>query len=72
MQTSEKIIFIRELIGNVQKDILSQVGKMPDSWDGIELRRYIADKFEEANIKRTMTPQRKREYNNTIIVNGMH
>lgn len=48
MDSAQKIAFISELIENVQRDIIANAPKMPDEWDGHELRRYIADKFEES------------------------
>ena len=78
MEKAEKRRFILELINNVQADILANVGKMPEEWDGHELRRYVADKFDES----AMTVGRKgpygkpyarrtRDYRNTVIVNNL-
>jgi hypothetical protein len=40
-----------------QPTLYEAARKMPDTWDGHELRRYIADKFEEATI--TLKPGTK-------------
>jgi hypothetical protein len=45
MHPTQKVKFIKELIRNVQADIIKNVGKMPDDWNGLELRLYVADKF---------------------------
>src|SRR3990167_1436659 len=45
MTRSEQKKFVRELCFNVMHSIL--VKKLPEEWDGHELRRYIADKFDE-------------------------
>ncbi len=50
MTEAQKETFVRELISNVQADILRRIPEMPDEWDGHELRRYIADKFDESAI----------------------
>jgi hypothetical protein len=51
---------------------------MPEEWDGHELRRYIADKFEEAVLTVGRSgpygrEHRKRfsKYRNTVLVNGL-
>lgn len=78
MNTADKQRFILELIENVQADILSKVSAMPEDWDGHELRRYIADRFEAS----AMTVGRKgpygkpyarrhRDYKNEVIVRNL-
>jgi hypothetical protein len=78
MTKAEKETFIRELIGNVQRDILAKVEAMPEEWDGHELRRFIADKFDES----AMTVGRKgfygkpyakrtRDYRNEVLVRNL-
>jgi hypothetical protein len=47
MTKDEKLQFIGDLIATVRASIVERVDEMPEEWDGIELRRYIADKFEE-------------------------
>jgi len=47
MTKEEKLQFIGELTASVKASIIDKVDDMPEEWDGIELRRYIADKFEE-------------------------
>ena len=42
-------------------------GRIPESWDGIELRWYLCE-----NITLILTDKKiKRKYNNTIMVNGL-
>lgn len=71
MNLREKIVFINTLISNVKRDIMSKVEDMPEEWDGHELRRYIADKFDDANLWKRMSMQRRRAYNNTVIVKNL-
>jgi hypothetical protein len=47
MTKEEKQQFIGDLIATVRASIVARVDEMPEEWDGLELRRYIADKFEE-------------------------
>lgn len=76
MTKREKTKFIRDLIAAVQKDIVKKVGEMPEEWDGHELRRYVADKFEESSmtIKRKGDPEmrrRRRRYENEVLVRNL-
>jgi hypothetical protein len=66
---------VRELseriVGEIEKEI--EQGKIPDNWDGIELRWLLSLKFHEAQA---MTysyykSARKRDFNNTVIVNNL-
>ena len=43
MKKQEQAELIKELIANVQQDILGESSKYPESWDGVELRWRIAD-----------------------------
>lgn len=78
MNTIEKRRFVRELIANVQRDVLAKVPLMPEEWDGHELRRYIADKFDESAITvgRSGTHghdyrARTRAYRNEVLVRNL-
>jgi hypothetical protein len=71
MTTKEKRVFINELIKNVKEEILSKVNTMPDDWEGIELRWYIADKFSDTIMNTMSSKARKLEYNNTIMVTNL-
>ena len=66
MTQAEQRRFIRELIGNVKGEIIANVPKMPEYWNGIELRQYIADKFHDTIISGTMNRARLKDYHNTI------
>jgi len=70
MNTQDKKIFIDELTNAVKVSILHRIDAdaIPDEWDGIELRQYIADQFNAATVK--MSRDRKRDYNNTILISG--
>jgi hypothetical protein len=63
--------FIAELIDNVKREIITKVPQMPEEWDGIELRQYIADRFAACVISDTMSQHRKRDYNNVIVTTAL-
>lgn len=48
MTRQQKRVFLRQLTRSVLADVLAKVPHMPDSWDGHELRRYLADRFAES------------------------
>jgi len=59
----EQADFVSDLIANVTQEILSKIEEMPEHWDGHELRRFIADRFEDANmgaLTRADRPNRNR------------
>ena len=65
MTPSERAKFIIELCDRSRDAILKCVGAMPDNWDGHELRRYIADHFEDQVFDMNRT--RLLEYRNDVI-----
>ena len=73
MTRQEQYNFVRELIGNTEAKILARLDRVPEEWDGHELRQYVADQFRES-VSRTMTEprsRRMRDYRNTVLVNNL-
>lgn len=65
MNAAEKQLFIATLCNSVRDSIIAKIERMPQEWDGHELRRLIADAFEhEAWIVRkdTRVPAHRRRY----------
>ena len=76
MTKKDKRRFIRELIGSVKKTVLANVDKMPEEWDGIELREYVADKFTESRstisgLGRSYMKRRAKDYRNEVLVRNL-
>ena len=68
MNKQEQIDFIDQLINNVKNEIKDQVNaNAPANWDGIKLRQFIADSFNEVVMKGTMSRSRRIAYNNTML-----
>jgi hypothetical protein len=69
MDANEKKQFVEELLGNIagRMNQLIDSGKIPDEWDGVEIRWWIADNF--ANTYGSK--KRKAEYNNVILTNNL-
>lgn len=68
---AEKRKFIRDLTKSVTADLLQAVDKMPEEWDGVEMRTYIADKFEYQQIRELMPLKRLRAYRNEIVIRNL-
>lgn len=65
-----KAAFVRNLIRAVEADIRKDVEFMPETWDGHELREYIAEKFEyERSMARLAAGGRRRRiaYNRATL-----
>jgi hypothetical protein len=78
MNAQAKQDFIREIIAHVQNDILAAVPNMPEEWDGHELRRFIADKFDHSAMTVGRKGfygrdyrQRTRAYRNEVLVRNL-
>lgn len=51
MNLRERVDFVHDLVDAVKRDVVDKADLMPDEWDGEELRRYLADRFErECNL----------------------
>lgn len=61
MTKKEKRVFVRNYLASFRKQLLAEVERMPEDWDGFELRQYIAELF--AFEVRDMGRSRKRAYN---------
>lgn len=65
-----KARFVRQLVASVERDVLEAIDKMPDDWDGFELRQYLADKFADAAYTR-MDRKRAASFKNEVIVRNL-
>lgn len=73
MTKIEQKEFIEGLCNNVKEEMLSKFDKMPEEWDGIELRWYVKEKFEQvvwgdAKDKRS---SKYRSYINEVITRNL-
>lgn len=70
MNKKEKKAFINMIIKNIRGDIIKQVDKMPDSWDGKELRLYISERFSRI-VWSSFSKGLKRKFKNDVLINGL-
>ena len=68
-----QIEFVQFLSTAVVEQLVKDIerGKIPEAWDGVELRQLMADCFSREVYKLALTGSRKRDYNNHILVNNL-
>ena len=65
-------VFIASLMNNMRDTLLSQVERMPENWDGFELRELVKDYVsDQAVCGSGMTPTRRKQYRNEVIVRNL-
>lgn len=64
--------FINEMCDSIKMDIIALTPKLPEEWDGVELRWLIADKFAECVFGNVGKRKGRRylDYKNTMLVNN--
>lgn len=68
----EKEQFVKDLMGHVQASLLRKLDKVPEEWDGMELRMWIADTFDwERTGSMVMEKKRLKNYKNEVLVNNL-
>jgi hypothetical protein len=73
MTTTEKRKFIRKLTKEIAKYAIEKAPKMPRSWDGHELREYLADKFvaSRSNLMTATRSRRRYDYTHDLYNLGI-
>jgi len=76
METKDdKIAFIEALCDAIKRETIARVDAMPATWDGLELREYLADEFDRArhmsnkfNNRNGAFKARLRDYKNDVLI----
>ena len=71
MTKAEQREFIASLMDSMKTTLLAKVERVPDAWDGFELRQLIADHVAENAAYITMDRKRARAYHNTVLVQNL-
>jgi hypothetical protein len=77
MTKNEQADFIGDLLHNVAQSLLDKIhsGKVPEEWNGHELRCWVADTIEDSarlsTIRKEPRSRRARDYRNTVLVNNL-
>jgi hypothetical protein len=67
MNKQEQKQFINDMLVTLEESIIKNIDRIPEEWDGRELRQYLVDKAEELNYM-PMDRQRKKDYANDIMI----
>lgn len=75
MTKADKKKFIKSLTNSVRDAVLARVDRIPENWDGLELREYLAEEFaRECVLSRPSRSgdfkSRLRDYRNDIATSG--
>ncbi len=70
MTPKEQAKFVHDLCHNVEVGIVEDIreGRVPEDWDGIELRELLARRFAAASYRQYLKGPRRRDFENTLIV----
>lgn len=73
MNKAQKKQFVKELTHQVVRNITKAIegGRIPEDWDGVELRELLYEKFLSSRYNHLLDGSRGREYRNTVIVNNL-
>ena len=73
MDKQQKQEFISDFLNGMRDSAISKIDRMPDNWDGHEIRFYLAGKFgfEVSDLMRNKRSRRVKQFYNTILVNNL-
>jgi hypothetical protein len=78
MTKQEQTKLIKSFLNSMKKDILDKVEKLPENWDGWEIKHWIAEKFDSEDLlsrnKNQLSSVKKwkrRECENDILINNL-
>lgn len=67
MSKQAKIRLVKDITNRIRDEVVKLIRdeRIPDHWDGIELRQLLADRFASLTLKGMTSPLRKRRFNRT-------
>lgn len=72
MNLAERTELIAMLCDNLKKHVTAQATKMPDDWNGIEIKVFIGEYYTTNFIDTSkLTGSRKKEYKNHCLINSL-
>lgn len=75
MNQEQKIAFIQNLTSSIAVELIKKVqdGRIPENWDGHELRELLAEKFlaERGDILKVQRSARYKAYRNAVLTNNL-
>jgi hypothetical protein len=70
MTKQEQTKLIKSFLNSMKKDLLDKVEKLPENWDGWEIKHWIAGKFDSENLL-SRNKNRLRDCENDILINNL-
>lgn len=70
MSNKEKQEFVDGIINSVRESIFADFSKVPEEWGAIQLRMWVARRFEN-QVWRNISPSEKRNFDNDLVVYGL-
>jgi len=69
----EKSAFVHDLIDSVRAELLRDIAaeKIPEHWDGIQLRALVAERFARSRMGREDDRRFWRDYRNDVITRNL-
>lgn len=71
MTKPEQLEFIEDLLANIKAGIIRDLPRVPDTWDGHELRMWVAERVDRGANMGTLKGRRLHEYTNTVLVENL-
>jgi hypothetical protein len=69
MSKERQAEFVAELIDNIRDTLLARIDRVPENWDGHELRLWVSENFKELAVMGfAMKGTRLTEYRNDRLV----
>lgn len=67
MTRKEQKVFVKTLMNDIKDQVVHLINNniIPADWDGIELRTYLAEKFQQSSVRMNRT--RQKAYKNAIL-----
>lgn len=62
MNAAEKKAFIETICDRVRDEIIEKIPKMPEEWNGFQLRELVGEMFQRE--KMNMSRRQRRDYHN--------
>jgi len=73
MDKAQKIKFISNITDSIRLEIQSLIesNRIPENWDGAELKQLLAERFRHETYFRDFRAKRYKEYTNDCLINNL-
>jgi len=73
MTKQQQIKIINELVSDVKTRLLDDVMRIPENWDGLELREWVGQRFQNTRVmshegNKKLFAKRLKDFNNDCLV----